>query len=92
MPLFIKPFIDKFSWDETDYPASRNEFQKFDKNNTNIASAILYVDVIFKVIKDNSGKYDNINKKLNLHICENDNFKKNQLCYWFLTIYQLKKN
>ena len=32
----------------------------------NIASAILYVDVIFKVIKDNSGKYDNINKKIKL--------------------------
>ena len=62
----FKLFVNKFNWDGIDYPTSRNEFQKFEKNNTNIASAILYVDVIFKLIKDNSCKYDNINKIIKL--------------------------
>ena len=30
----IKPFIDHYNWDGIDYPASSNNFNKFDINNS----------------------------------------------------------
>ena len=39
----IKPYIDKYNWEDIDFPAVIKDLEKFERNNTNIAVNILYV-------------------------------------------------
>ena len=39
----IKPFIDKYSWREIDFPSHSKDWRKFQSNNKSIALNILYV-------------------------------------------------
>ena len=39
----IKPFIDKYSWKEIDFPSHSKFWKKFESNNKTIALTILYV-------------------------------------------------
>ena len=38
----IKPFIDKYNWKDIDFPAGIKDWEKFEKNNKEIALNILY--------------------------------------------------
>ena len=54
----IKPYIDKYNWKDIDFPAGIKDFEKFERNNTNIALNILYVPTnrkeMYKYIKKNT--------------------------------------
>ena len=39
----IKPFIDKYNWKGIDFPAGAKDWEKFEKNNKEVALNILYV-------------------------------------------------
>ena len=39
----IKPFIDKYNWKGIDFPAGAKDWEKFEKNNKEVAVNILYV-------------------------------------------------
>ena len=39
----IKPFIDKYNWKGIDFPAGVKDWEKFEKNNKEVALNILYV-------------------------------------------------
>ena len=38
----IKPFINKYNWEKTDYPSKIDGWKKFEKNNLTIVLNILY--------------------------------------------------
>ena len=38
----IKPFIDKYNWKDIDFPAGVKDWEKFEKNNKEVALNILY--------------------------------------------------
>ena len=46
----IKPFIDQYNWNETDFPSTGKYWKKFESNNKSIALNISYVP-------DNTKKY-----------------------------------
>ena len=46
----IKPFIDQYNWNETDFPSTGKYWKKFESNKKSIALNILYVP-------DNTKKY-----------------------------------
>ena len=54
----IKPYIDKYNWKDIDFPVGIKDFEKFERNNTNIALNILYVPTnrkeMYKYIKKNT--------------------------------------
>ena len=37
----IKPFIDKYNWEEINYPSEKDDWKKFEKNNVTIALNVL---------------------------------------------------
>ena len=39
----IKPFINKYNWNEMKYPSKIDESKKFKKNNPTIALNLLYI-------------------------------------------------
>ena len=39
----LKPFINNYNWDNTDFPAGHKDYSAFEKNNSDIAINILYV-------------------------------------------------
>ena len=39
----IKPFIDKYNWNEIDFPSHSKDWKKFELNNKSIALNIFYV-------------------------------------------------
>ena len=39
----IKPFINKYNWDEINYPSEKYDWNKFEKNYVTIALNVLYV-------------------------------------------------
>ena len=39
----IKPFIDQYSWKDTDFPSHSKDWKKFESNNKSVALNILYV-------------------------------------------------
>ena len=39
----IKPFIDRYNWNEIDFPSTGKDWKKFESNNKSIALNILYV-------------------------------------------------
>ena len=39
----LKPCINKYNWEEINFPAGLKEWQKFEPNNNTIAINILYV-------------------------------------------------
>ena len=39
----IKPFIDQYNWNDTDFPSTGKDWKKFELNNESIALNILYV-------------------------------------------------
>ena len=39
----IKPFIDQYNWNETDFPSTGKDWKKFESNNKSVALNILYV-------------------------------------------------
>ena len=39
----LKPCINKYNWEEINFPAGSKEWQKFEPNNNTIAINILYV-------------------------------------------------
>ena len=41
--LNIKPFINKYKWEEISYPSKLDDWKKFEKNNLTIALNILYI-------------------------------------------------
>ena len=42
----LKPFIDNYNWDNTDFPAGHKDCSAFDKNHSDIALNILYYPTI----------------------------------------------
>ena len=38
----IKPFINKYNWEEINYPLEKVDWKKFEKNNVTIALNVLY--------------------------------------------------
>ena len=47
----IKPFIDKYNWKGIDFPAGAKDWEKFEKNNKEVALNILYTLPNTKEIK-----------------------------------------
>ena len=47
----IKPFIDKYNWKDIDFPAGIKDWEKFEKNNKEVALNILYTPSNTKEIK-----------------------------------------
>ena len=39
----IKPFINKYKWEEINFPSGKDGWKKFEKNNVTIALNVLYV-------------------------------------------------
>ena len=39
----IKPFINKYKWEGTNFPSGKDDWEKFEKNNAAIALNVLYV-------------------------------------------------
>ena len=39
----LKPYINKYNWEEIDFPAGSKEWQKFEWNNKTIALNVLYI-------------------------------------------------
>ena len=61
----LKPFINKYNWDNTDFPARHKDYSVFEKNNSDIAINILYVPYKTKEIRQaNISKH---NKTRNIH-------------------------
>ena len=44
----IKPFINKYKWEEISYPSKLDDWKKFEKDNLTIALNILYIKKINK--------------------------------------------
>ena len=38
----VKPFINKYSWEEINYPSEKGDWKKFEKNNVTIAINVLH--------------------------------------------------
>ena len=38
----IKPFINKYNWEGTNFPSEKDDWKKFEKNNVTIAINVLY--------------------------------------------------
>ena len=38
----IKPFINKYKWEEINFPSEKNDWKKIEKNNVTIALNVLY--------------------------------------------------
>ena len=47
----IKPFIDNYNWNDTNFPAAKKDWNKFEVNNKNVALNILYVPYNIKKIE-----------------------------------------
>ena len=39
----IKPFVNKYNWEGIKFPSGKDDFNKLEKNNVNIASNVLYI-------------------------------------------------
>ena len=39
----MKPFIDKYNWEGTNYPSEKDDWKNFQKNNLTIALNVLFV-------------------------------------------------
>ena len=39
----LKPYINKYNWEEIDFPAGSKEWQKFERNNKTVALNVLYI-------------------------------------------------
>ena len=60
----LKPYINKYNWEEIDFPAGPEEWIKFEKNNKTIALNMLYVKSNVKTISvAYRSKYNNKRKK-----------------------------
>ena len=38
----MKPFINKYNWEEINFPSSKDDWKKFEKNNLKIVANFLY--------------------------------------------------
>ena len=47
----IKPFIDNYNWNDINFPTAKNDWNKFELNNKNVALNILYVPFNTKKIE-----------------------------------------
>ena len=56
----IKPFINKYNWEEITFPSEKDDCNKVDRNNRKIAQSVLYAkkEKIYptKVSKHNSNQ------------------------------------
>ena len=59
----IKPFINKYSWEGIHFPAEKDDWKKFDKNNVTIALKVLYAKQR-KIYPAYISKYKSKNKLL----------------------------
>ena len=59
----IKPFIDQYSWKETDFPSHSKDWKKFESNNKSTALNILHVPHNTKEIKHAYKSIYNLNRK-----------------------------
>ena len=60
----LKPYINKYNWEEINFPAGSKEWQKFERNNDTIALNVLYVEQNTKKISVvYKSKYNNKRKK-----------------------------
>ena len=39
----VHPFINQYNWEDIDFPAGIKEWKRFERNNTTIASNILFI-------------------------------------------------
>ena len=44
----IKPFIDKYNWEEKNYPSEKDDLKEIDKNNPTIVLNVLCTKKIVK--------------------------------------------
>ena len=47
----IKPFIDNYNWEDTEFPSHSKDWKKIEQNNDTIALNILYVPYNTKQIR-----------------------------------------
>ena len=48
MNIRLKPYIDKYNWEDIDFPAGSKEWQKFEQNNKTIALNVYIYHTIQK--------------------------------------------
>ena len=64
MNIRLKPYINKYNWEEIDFPAGSKEWQKFERNNKTIALNVLYIPHNTKAISvAYRSEYNNKHKK-----------------------------
>ena len=60
----MKPYINKYNWEEIDFPAEPKDWTKFERNNKTIALNVLYVQYNIKTISvAYRSEYNNMRKK-----------------------------
>ena len=59
----IKPSIDKYNWNEIDFPSHRNNWKNFESNNKTIALNIFYVPYNTEEIRHEYKSNYNLNRK-----------------------------
>ena len=60
----LKPYINKYNWEEIDFPSEPKDWTKFERNNKTIALNVLYVQYNTKTISvAYRSEYNNKRKK-----------------------------
>ena len=60
----LKPYINKYNWEEIDFPSEPKDWTKFERNNKTIALNVLYVQYNTKTISvAYRSEYNNMRKK-----------------------------
>ena len=49
----IKPFINKYNWEEINFPTEKDDWKKIEKNNVTIALNVLYAKKYILLIFQN---------------------------------------
>ena len=78
----IKPFINKYNWEEIDFSSEKDDWKTFEKKNVTIALNVLYAKKKKKYVLP---MFQNIQNIIQI--------VKNKLLFsWFQTISIIKKN
>ena len=76
----LKPYINKYNWEEINFPTGSKEWQKPEQNNDTITLNVLYVEQITKKINvAYKSKYNNKRKKQVILLMTGDGIKYHYL-------------
>ena len=53
----IKPFMNKYIWEGTNFPSEKDNWKKFEKNNRTIALNVLFILLMFQNITQVKNKF-----------------------------------